>query len=353
MLGLIKVIDIVIVNIMSQKKLYFLFISLSFILSACSGETVKFQAGDIEGDFCGVHLNYQYCKCAFDGNFCEQIVMSKSEAKEYVNTEYAKWLEKEILNFASQCKIDNGIYNDGECEYCGDKKIALDGECEKIKDEENDRKIDNKKLLTDGQCIDNSDCKAICDGNIMWEKTCKIETNICEKTFDMDCSANMETFGDLSFSMICKNGECCRDKETIKIQRSDLKIEKSEYLDKLKTLNTRRDELTALISDLNDNCLNKSVDMEIVSMIQFASRVASSTVNSSVEYLNESLDKLYAYVDGEIGDNEKLKIDEYIKLNCDLYDYFQVELASSDEEFDRVSSDVERVEKMLDSLPVL
>jgi len=51
--------------------------------------------------------------------------------------------------------------------------------------------------------------------------------------------------------------------------------------------------------------------------------------------------------------NEKLKPDEYIKLNCDLYDYFKTELAGSDSEVDEIVENARRADEVLKSLPVL
>ena len=56
------------------------------ILSGCSGNS------DIKDNFCGVYINYQYCKCAFHNEYCESIGMSKGEAHTYVYAEYDKWI---------------------------------------------------------------------------------------------------------------------------------------------------------------------------------------------------------------------------------------------------------------------
>jgi len=62
-----------------------LFLILGLALSGCSGK------GDIKNNFCGIHINFQYCKCAFHNEYCDSIGMSKSEAKTYVYSEYDKW----------------------------------------------------------------------------------------------------------------------------------------------------------------------------------------------------------------------------------------------------------------------
>jgi hypothetical protein len=61
-----------------------LILGLSF-LSGCSNNS------DIKNNFCGVHINYRYCKCAFHNEHCGNVGMSKSEAKEHVFSKYNTW----------------------------------------------------------------------------------------------------------------------------------------------------------------------------------------------------------------------------------------------------------------------
>lgn len=345
---------------MLKKRLYFLFPLLMFILSACGSETVRFQAGDIKDDFCGVHLNYQYCKCAFHNEFCDTVAMSKGEAKKYVNEEYNKWVEKEKLNFANDCKAKNGVYNDNKCKYCDENEIVVDNKCKKNDEGENNYDVDEESESVEGECKYDTDCDAMCEGNIKWEMGCNARSNSCEKTFDTDCSTNMETFGDLSFPMICSAGECARDSDAIRNKRNDLEIEAKKYSDELKSLNMVRDDLTNVMLDANKNCLNGLADMTNVAIVEFATRVASimaggvpDVASASVDYFSDALNKLYAYQSGEPTGEKKLKPNEYIKLNCDLYDYFKAELAGSDKKVDELVENAKRVDEQLQSLPVL
>jgi uncharacterized Zn-binding protein involved in type VI secretion len=73
-----------------MKTFHYMFIFsiiLLILLSGCSGKP------SIKNDFCGVHINYQFCRCAFHNEFCSNIGMSKSEANTYVYAEYDKWIE--------------------------------------------------------------------------------------------------------------------------------------------------------------------------------------------------------------------------------------------------------------------
>ena len=51
---------------------------------------------DIKNNFCGIHIDYRYCKCAFHNEYCDSLGMSKSEANTLVHEEYEKW--KKSLN---------------------------------------------------------------------------------------------------------------------------------------------------------------------------------------------------------------------------------------------------------------
>lgn len=63
-------------------------IILLIILTGCESKP------DIKNDFCGVHINYQYCKCAFHNQYCSDIGMDKEEAKTYLYSKYDLWIDE-------------------------------------------------------------------------------------------------------------------------------------------------------------------------------------------------------------------------------------------------------------------
>lgn len=81
-----------------------LLLALLIFLSGCSGSS------NIKNDFCGVHINYQYCKCAFHNEYCSNIGMSKSEANTYVYAEYTKWLESQVEEEYGIIEKDGKLY---------------------------------------------------------------------------------------------------------------------------------------------------------------------------------------------------------------------------------------------------
>ena len=79
-----------------NQLLLIFFLLVALTLTGCVkkgyGQLVKFETPDIKDDFCGVHLNFQYCKCAFHNEYCDAVGMNKSQANNYVNEEFDKWV---------------------------------------------------------------------------------------------------------------------------------------------------------------------------------------------------------------------------------------------------------------------
>ena len=68
-------------KIIFKYRLVFGLLFISLLLSGCGN-------GDIKDNYCGVHINFQYCKCAFHNEYCSSIGMTKGEAKFYVYEKY-------------------------------------------------------------------------------------------------------------------------------------------------------------------------------------------------------------------------------------------------------------------------
>lgn len=77
---------------MKKQIKILLLIIVIVIFTSCSTNS------DIKDNFCGVHINYQYCKCAFHNEYCGNIGMSKSEAKKFVYSKYDVWKGKSSKN---------------------------------------------------------------------------------------------------------------------------------------------------------------------------------------------------------------------------------------------------------------
>ncbi len=296
-------------------KYAFLLLAIAFISSGCINKS------DVKDNFCGVHLNYQYCKCAFHGEYCDAVNMNKGEAKNYVYEKYDDWKNKDISSKTTEQETEKNIEKEGECKY-------------------------------------DSDCDNICEGDVMWKQGCNPRENECVKTFDTDCSADIEEFSDFKFPKICKSGECVRDQASINNQRNELETLQKEIINETKELNASRDGLRDAMLDANKNCLNGLADMTNVAIMEFATRVASvmagglpEIADVSVDYANDALNKLYGYLDNaEPTEEKKLKPHEYIKLNCDLYHHFIKLQKVSDDELEKLLEEAQILEEQINSL---
>lgn len=112
-------------RIFSYKHVFVFAIILFLFLAGCTTE--KFKKPDIKDDFCGAHINFQYCRCAFHNEYCENIGMSRSGAKTYVNLEYDKWADGQLKAWLAACAIAGGIPGDDDCTYEKYGVIEKDG----------------------------------------------------------------------------------------------------------------------------------------------------------------------------------------------------------------------------------
>ena len=89
------------------------------LLSACSpiGKDDEMFERDVRNDFCGYGINAMYCKCAFHGEFCDEVNMSKKEAKAKVDSEYKVWYAQEFDAFKAYC-LERGGSMDEKYHAC-------------------------------------------------------------------------------------------------------------------------------------------------------------------------------------------------------------------------------------------
>jgi hypothetical protein len=342
---------------MQNNQFYYILPILMFVLSACSGESTKFLAGDMKKDFCGTHLNYQYCECAFSGIFCEQVVMNKSEANAHVETEYNNWVGKERQIFAKKCESDGGLFENDECKYCQSGKKYQDGKCRKtVVENKEEGGVDMVGSLPEGGCRQDGDCISECQGNVMKKMTCNLKNNTCEKSTDLDCTSNLESFGDLKFSMTCMNGECLRDATAIQEKRAELQSENDKYLKERQAAETSSKSLNKLIAEADKNCLGELVDSSDSYYSELASSVDSFLLDKTIqpislskEKLGEYLDKLFSYNKGE---RQSFLNGEFKELSCELFNYFKIELDKNKLILDELKIKIESMEATIEKLPV-
>lgn len=99
---------------LSLKKTIILFVVLLLItisLVSARESVEKYQRPDVRDDFCGVHMNYQYCKCAFHDDYCEAVNMKSYDARIYVMREYNAWWKEQAESWGRSCIANDGIWN--------------------------------------------------------------------------------------------------------------------------------------------------------------------------------------------------------------------------------------------------
>ena len=365
-----------------------LILLLTLVFSGCA-KKISFTKGDIKDDFCGPHINFQYCKCAFHGDYCDSIGMKKGEAKKYVNEKYDEWLDTSFDDFKNDCADDNGIIKGKSCVFCELDEVAVDDECVPANEGDEssyaeateDREEGSFDSAQDRECKYDSDCDPICEGDVMWKMGCNPRKNECEKTFDTNCAGDIDAFGGLDFPKVCRDGACEQDSDTINSIKADLMQEKTVWSQAVKDINATRADINVAMLEANKNCINGIADMTNLAIVEFATRVASvlaggipdiaartasaaedaaslmqdnieSLAGAAVDYAGDSLQKLYNYQQGEPKEEErKLKPHEYIKLNCDLYEYFKGVEAESATELQTALDNANEVDELLKALP--
>lgn len=117
---------------LSKFYLTALLIPVVFVAGCSSsgfGKTVKFKKPDIKDEFCGQHINFQFCKCAFHGEYCQEIGLDKKAAKAKVQSEYDKWVATELAAFQASCDAAGGISDNDACKYCKESYVAQGDAC--------------------------------------------------------------------------------------------------------------------------------------------------------------------------------------------------------------------------------
>ncbi|MBU1164586.1 hypothetical protein KKA15_03420 [Patescibacteria group bacterium] len=142
------------------KKLIFLGVVCLLLLAGCKGKGVSrsesFIKPDIKDDFCGVEINFQYCKCAFHDEYCDAIGMDQKEANKYVQSEYKKWLDEKFEAFITTCVIQNAYIENDTCNYCEDGYTASEDGCVDDSEGLDEEEEDEETKLPDGPY--NEDC---------------------------------------------------------------------------------------------------------------------------------------------------------------------------------------------------
>jgi hypothetical protein len=213
-------------------------------------------------------------------------------------------------------------------------------------------------------CQYDSECSSICEGNTAWKQGCDPRKGRCIKTFDTDCTQDIETFGSNSFPKVCSAGTCVRDRSAIDKKKQELEAEKERLKTAMRESSARRASLIAAKDEANKNCLGGLSDATVILMNEFATKTAGiiaggvgvvkdatshvvSWTTPVPDYINKGLDDM-----SKAGtDEQKLTLDEYVVLNCKLNEYFGKLLDESDDYVDSLTEEARQVDADYDALP--
>ncbi|PLX25231.1 hypothetical protein C0580_03010 [Candidatus Parcubacteria bacterium] len=224
---------------MKTKKTLFLaslMIVAVFLLTGCSkGRVEKFQKPDIKDDFCGISMPYQYCKCAFHNEYCEDVSLSSSAANSYVREEYDKWVKGQLETFETTCNSGGGIYSNKKCTYCEDPYYKEGNKCVKAEDKENDDDSSDQEtsFVADGPF--NSDC-SINESSFEneWKKYSDFDDNIDFNARSWEVQQNLNTYEQI-MELKAQNFVLQRDMEIDRQLRLTMREYKAALVQNIKT----------------------------------------------------------------------------------------------------------------------
>jgi len=129
-----------------------------FTLSGCTrSKTTRFKKPSIKDDFCGIIMNFQYCKCAFHNEYCDVVGLSSAGANSYIRAEYSRWLDYRMNKFKDDCRQQGGIYHEnGKCEYCNEPYYRKGNKCIAAEEDEDEDEQEEGEFKPDGPF--NNDC---------------------------------------------------------------------------------------------------------------------------------------------------------------------------------------------------
>lgn len=113
---------------MKQTLSFLLVFSLFTQVALAGTEVNRYQIPNVKDDFCGVFINFQYCKCAFHDEFCDAVGLDPSSAHSYVTDEFRQWNRERIQAMGVTCQLSGGYWNKSNwsCTTCIEGDV-LDG----------------------------------------------------------------------------------------------------------------------------------------------------------------------------------------------------------------------------------
>lgn len=139
-----------------MKALFSLILVFNLVVPyALAGTLVeRYEVPDVKDDYCGVNINFQYCKCAFHDEYCGDIDMDQDSANSYVLGEFREWNRQRIQTMGAQCLLNDGYWDKSNwsCTTCTEGDLLAGSKCvepEKVDAEAKECKEALKNIETD------------------------------------------------------------------------------------------------------------------------------------------------------------------------------------------------------------
>jgi len=195
----------------------------------------KFVKPDIKDDFCGVVMNFQYCKCAFHNEYCDSVGLSRGASRAYVQDEYNKWLGERRSSFGTKCAAGGGALQGNTCRYCADGYRAESGKCV-ADDEETEEPVEDEAAeayVPDGPL--NSDCTLKQEEfDAEWRKYSDIDDRIEFQSRSWEAQQAVTSY-DKMIDLMVLSFEIERDLEIERAMQAELTAYKSALVQNMKT----------------------------------------------------------------------------------------------------------------------
>ena len=221
-----------------------------------------------------------------------------------------------------------------------------------------------EEVIEEKGCKYDSECPAICEGDVAWKQGCNPRKGKCIKTFDTDCNQEVETFGSNSFPKVCSKGECVRDEEAIEKKKEELEEKKMNLREEMRVASKTRSDLLSVKDEAFTKCMDGLSFGTAVLIKEFATKTAGlisggvSVVKGASEHVVSWTTPIPDYVGKGIDemkkagtDQQKLSLDEYVVLYCKMNEFFGHLLDESDDYIDDLTERARKTDAEYDALP--
>lgn len=224
-----------------------------------------FTEPDIRNDFCGVHINFQFCKCAFHNQYCGSVNHTQDSANSFVQAEFTNYVTGLKEPFNDLCIAGNGYVDGSTCFVCPEGSTVDGNRCKEV------QAVAQVSSVTSSTA--EVDCKEVTEN---WEKYSDIDWRIPteERSFEAKNYAQVQ---DKLVATAAEQAELQYETELLRTQLADIK-----------------DYKAALVDNLRDNLVKATLRLAYVTYSQVN---GAKGVKGSYEKIftgTESLEKLGA-----------------------------------------------------------